>query len=380
MQPLKIKLFVIFSLICFVALGQNNVLLEGYVSAENNRGFVKNAEVKILDHLTHKLQAKITTGINGNFAIKVPKGNKFKVIVVHKNYIDAEKIVSTIGLKAAKKMTVNIKMEHKPGYIFDVTMTESNNKGTALLPSIDSARIEVYNNTNRKEELVLLDHPSSVFNFFFEKGNHYTIMIRKKGYFNKRIEAYVDVDNCILCFDGLSMNGVSEIMTDGNKMGTFLANIEMEPIEVNKTYDIENIYYDFDKWNIRPDASVELDKLQTILKDNQHVIVEMGSHTDARGNDDYNLILSDKRAKAAVEYLATKEGIDIERLQAKGYGEEQLVNRCTNGVNCTEKEHQRNRRTALKIIGTIDIDPLDEKSLKEIIDSEQMEQLMSVKN
>ena len=106
----------------------------------------------------------------------------------------------------------------------------------------------------------------------------------------------------------------------------------------------------------------------------------MGSHTDARGNDDYNLILSDKRAKAAVEYLATKEGIDIERLQAKGYGEEQLVNRCTNGVNCTEKEHQRNRRTALKIIGTIDIDPLDEKSLKEIIDSEQMEQLMSVKN
>ena len=205
-------------------------------------------------------------------------------------------------------------------------------------------------------------------------------MIRKKGYFNKRIEAYVDVDNCILCFDGLSMNGVSEIMTDGNKMGTFLANIEMEPIEVNKTYDIENIYYDFDKWNIRPDASVELDKLQTILKDNQHVIVEMGSHTDARGNDDYNLILSDKRAKAAVEYLATKEGIDIERLQAKGYGEEQLVNRCTNGVNCTEKEHQRNRRTALKIIGTIDIDPLDEKSLKEIIDSEQMEQLMSVKN
>ena len=66
-------------------------------------------------------------------------------------------------------------------------------------------------------------------------------MIRKKGYFNKRIEAYVDVDNCILCFDGLSMNGVSEIMTDGNKMGTFLANIEMEPIEVNKTYDIVTI-------------------------------------------------------------------------------------------------------------------------------------------
>ena len=178
------------------------------------------------------------TGVNDLIAEQVhvsPNPTSGHIQISGLPNIDAEKIVSTIGLKAAKKMTVNIKMEHKPGYIFDVTMTESNHKGTALLPSIDSARIEVYNNTNRKEELVLLDHPSSVFNFFFEKGNHYTIMIRKKGYFNKRIEAYVDVDNCILCFDGLSMNGVSEIMTDGNKMGTFLANIEMEPIEVNKT-------------------------------------------------------------------------------------------------------------------------------------------------
>ena len=73
------------------------------------------------------------------------------IVEIVSNYIDAEKIVSTIGLKAAKKMTVNIKMEHKPGYIFDVTMTESNHKGTALLPSIDSARIEVYNNTNRNK-------------------------------------------------------------------------------------------------------------------------------------------------------------------------------------------------------------------------------------
>ena len=176
------------------------------------------------------------------------------------------------------------------------------------------------------------------------------------------------------------MTGVSEVMTDGNQMGTFLANIDMEPIKINKTYEIEDIYYDFDKWNIRPDAAIELDKLKTILKDNQHVIVELGSHTDARGNDNYNMLLSRRRAKAAAEYLAATDGIDLERLLAKGYGEEQLINRCTNGVNCTEREHQRNRRTALKIVGTVDVDPLDKKSLKELIEADQVEELMSKKN
>jgi outer membrane protein OmpA-like peptidoglycan-associated protein len=379
MQALKIKLTLILSLLCVLVFGQNNVLLEGYVFAKNNRGLVRGAEVKILDHITNELEIKMATGMEGAFAVTVPKGRKYRVVVHHKNYIDAEEIVSTIGLKNAKKVFVKIEMEHKPGYVFDVTMSESRDNGTALLNSIDSARIEVYNNTTRKEELVLLEHPIPVFNFFFEKGNHYTIMIRKKGYFNKRIEAYVDVDSCILCFEGLSMTGVSEMMTDGNKMGTFLANIEMELIMINKTYAIEDIYYNFDKWNIRPDAAAELDKLKTILKDNQHIIVELGSHTDARGNDDYNLTLSEKRAKAAAEYLAATEGIDLERLQAKGYGEEQLVNRCTNGVNCTEREHQRNRRTALKIIGTVEVDPLDKKSLKELIEADQVKQLMSKK-
>ena len=380
MRALKIKLTLILSLLCIFVFGQNTVLIEGYVFAENNRGFIRGAEVKILDNMTNELQVKLTTGMEGAFAVTVPKGRKYRIIAHHHKFIDKEEIISTIGLKDAKIVYTKIEMEHKPGYIFDVTMAETRDNGTALLTAIDSARIEVYNNTTRKEELVLLEHPAPVFNFFFEKGNHYTIMIRKKGYFNKRIEAYVDVDSCILCFDGLNMTGVSEMMTDGNDMGTFLANIDMEPIKINKTYEIQDIYYNFDKWNIRPDAAAELDKLKTILKDNQHVIVELGSHTDARGNDEYNLTLSDKRAQSAAEYLAVTEGIDLERLQAKGYGEEILVNRCTNGVNCTEREHQRNRRTELKIIGTVEVDPLDKKSLKQIIEGDSAEELITKKN
>jgi outer membrane protein OmpA-like peptidoglycan-associated protein len=75
----------------------------------------------------------------------------------------------------------------------------------------------------------------------------------------------------------------------------------------------------------------------------------MGSHTDARGSDNYNMVLSSKRALAAVRYLI-KKGIDSERLTWKGYGESVPVNECTNGVKCSEEKHQDNRRTEFKVI------------------------------
>ncbi len=378
MKPIKFKLTIILTLLCFLSFGQNTVLIEGYVFEENNRGLIRGVDVKILDYNTNELQVHMNTGMEGAFAVTVKKGRKYKVITHHKNYFDKEEIVSTIGLKDKKKVYVKVEIEHKPGYIFDVSMAEGRDNGSPILNSIDSARIEIYNNTTNVEELVLFDHPAHVFNFFFEKGNHYTIMIRKKGFFNKRIEAFVDIDGCILCFDGLNMTGVSEMMTNGNKKGVLLANIDMEPILIDRTYEIKNIHYDFDKSNIRSDAAEILDDLKTILKDNQHIIVELGSHTDARGNDDYNFRLSQKRAQAAVDYLATAKGIDAARLQAKGYGEIELINRCTNGVNCTEKEHQRNRRTELKIVGTVDVDPLDKKSLKQII-QEEREEILAIK-
>ena len=347
-----------------------NVLLEGYTYEANNRGMITEVDIKVLDADTDKLEVAMKSGIDGAFAITLPKNRKYRVIASRKNYIEKEEIVSTIGLKDEKKVFIKIEMEPTPGYIFDVTLAESRTKLETAINAIDSARIEVYNNTTGKEELVLLNHPSPVFKFIFEPGNHYTIMIRKKGFFNKRIQAYVDIKDCILCFDGLGnvKPNVLDLMSKGNSIGTFLANIDMEPIAINKTYAIDNIYYEFDKAEITPAAETELNKLVTLLQDNQQVIVELGSHTDARGNDDYNLTLSEKRAAAAVAYLVSKEGISEEQLVSKGYGEKTLVNQCGNGNNCTEREHQRNRRTELKIIGTIEVDPLDKKSLKEIIE------------
>jgi len=123
----------------------------------------------------------------------------------------------------------------------------------------------------------------------------------------------------------------------------------LDKLTINKTFSIGNIYYDFDKSNIRNDAKTELDKLVRIMNENL-VNVELGSHTDCRGSLAYNDILSQKRAESAVKYIISS-GIDKSRITAKGYGEQQLTNKCADGIKCSPAEHQVNRRTEFKVTG-----------------------------
>ena len=109
-----------------------------------------------------------------------------------------------------------------------------------------------------------------------------------------------------------------------------------------------DIYFDFDKYNIRKDAAKELDKVVQVMNEYPELMIEAGSHTDSRGKDKYNMKLSEKRAKATVDYIVSK-GIDAGRITYQGYGETQLVNECTNGVECSDEQHQLNRRTEFKI-------------------------------
>jgi len=125
----------------------------------------------------------------------------------------------------------------------------------------------------------------------------------------------------------------------------------IDKLEINKSFSLENIFYDFDKWNIRQDAEPSLNNLVRIMVENP-VTIELGSHTDCRGSAEYNEILSQKRAEAAVAYII-HQGIDPGRITAKGYGKSRLINRCncTAGTECTEAEHQVNRRTEFRITG-----------------------------
>lgn len=115
-----------------------------------------------------------------------------------------------------------------------------------------------------------------------------------------------------------------------------------------KFFNIEIIYFDFDKSNIRPDAAIDLAKVVEVMKEYPNMKIEIQSHTDSRGSDAYNIALSGRRAKSTLEWMIN-QGISRDRLTAKGYGETQLVNGCSNGVPCSEEDHQLNRRSAFII-------------------------------
>jgi len=104
-----------------------------------------------------------------------------------------------------------------------------------------------------------------------------------------------------------------------------------------------------DKYNIRPDAVIELDKIMALLKQQPGLSIEISGYTDTRASGQYNLTLSQHRAESAKAYLINK-GISADRLTIKWYGKTHLVNQCADGVNCPEADHQLNRRVEFRVI------------------------------
>jgi outer membrane protein OmpA-like peptidoglycan-associated protein len=116
----------------------------------------------------------------------------------------------------------------------------------------------------------------------------------------------------------------------------------------NAFINLDQVLYDYNKWDLRAESIIELDKLVKYMKSND-LKVELSSHTDSRGEDVYNEWLSQQRSNSCVNYIISK-GISPMRIIAKGYGEYRLKNRCANDVECSDAEHQQNRRTELRII------------------------------
>ncbi len=126
-------------------------------------------------------------------------------------------------------------------------------------------------------------------------------------------------------------------------------NIELKQLAVGSKIVLRNIFFDLNKATLRPESTAELERLIKLMNDVSTLNIELGGHTDSRGSDSYNMELSKKRAKAVVDYL-TNKGISASRLKWEGYGETQLVNGCSNGVNCSDEDHQQNRRTEFKVL------------------------------
>lgn len=136
--------------------------------------------------------------------------------------------------------------------------------------------------------------------------------------------------------------------TEGTGDKVIELKLQLPLIKKGDKFKLENIFYDYNKATLRPESAESLDKLAAFILENK-LKIELSSHTDARGSDTYNQKLSQARAQSCVDYLI-KKGVPKNMIVAKGYGETQLLNRCGNGVTCSEEEHQANRRTEIKIL------------------------------
>lgn len=141
-----------------------------------------------------------------------------------------------------------------------------------------------------------------------------------------------------------------------SRSDTLTVDIYLKKLLLDKVYRLRNIYYDFDKWDLREISAKTLDTLYNLMIENPAIVVEIGSHTDTRATGQYNMQLSQKRAESCVNYLIAK-GIQKERLQAKGYGESRLLDDCSKYPECPDDNssdcpcHQNNRRTEFKVVG-----------------------------
>ena len=200
--------------------------------------------------------------------------------------------------------------------------------------------VEVYEKTDgpMPKKIEGQTNPSSnEFNFTLEPDKAYLVIASRDEYRG----------------DTISFNtaGVKKSTKVEKKLTLRTAKVEPDSIVVttNEPIRLNNIYYDFNDDKILPDAEKDLQFLVDLMNRYKDMVIELSSHTDSRGSDDYNERLSQRRAESARRWMIER-GISAERIVAKGYGEKQILNGCTNGVTCSDDEHRFNRRTEFKIL------------------------------
>ncbi|MCB0494871.1 MAG: OmpA family protein [Cyclobacteriaceae bacterium] len=224
-------------------------------------------------------------------------------------------------------------------FLHGLTLTHDEKDSTEILSNVRVSLVDFENNVLDE---VVTDEGGN-FNFRVYENENYVLMAGKEGadaqkYYVTRLD-YSTVGRSI------PQEELKQLVTNV----TFDTLIYLEPIIIDKAIVLENIYYDFAKWDIRPDAAQELDKLVDILKDNPEISIELSSHTDSVDTESYNMRLSQRRAESAVDYIV-KSGIDRSRITAKGYGESRPIARNTNPDGTDNPEgRQKNRRTEFKV-------------------------------
>ena len=202
---------------------------------------------------------------------------------------------------------------------------------------IPNATVQLFDSLGALLETVEADDQGTfAFSQILDCEKSYEALASKDGYKKSQNKVFVTTAELELELD-LSLNLEAEIDLISEVNGV-------------RKFKIENLYFDLDKHNIRPDAALELDKIVNVMTEYPSIVIKIESHTDSRGSDLYNEALSDRRAKSTRDYIISK-GIDAQRIEsAIGYGEKRLLNECKNRVKCSNEKHDINRRSEFIII------------------------------
>lgn len=313
------------------------VRVKGKLMDTQSNTFLANCKVELKDK-TGKVIATTTSSDNGEYSFEVDPESSYVLVATQTNYKE-----SVLAFKSSGDME---QLLHS-----DITLTKKPSFGIGLLISdkstnkmIEGAQIKV-TDLNRKSILLNgktgTDGKLETALNFYKIGEIFPISIEilAPGYLTKSVNysAKFDTEGIIQLHERI------DLKLQAINVGEDLA----------KMLNIKPIYFDLNKFNIRKDAAIELDKIIKVMNENPNMVIELGSHTDCRGTLAANETLSQNRASSSANYIKQRIS-NPSRISGKGYGETKLINDCgcegTKKSTCSEKQHQENRRTEFIIV------------------------------
>lgn len=362
------------------------IVLNGFVFDEVTGAGIANAAVVLRDESEQKI-LETTTDNDGLYSTCIEADNKYKAYVNHP--VESAEAISEISTYDYKSKTAELKtgfsiveeevketeveepevVKEKPIEEIKEKVVEVEEKRVAeTAPVVEAEPVieekPVSENVITTEPVTTATNNCYLSGRVFNKNNGDAVSNSKVtlqaqnggaketytdsyGYYNLSVDMgntykiYATADNFYTANETLTIEAGN---CDQN------LDLAMEAIVMNQAVTLNNIYYDTGKSSIRQDAIPELEKLVSLLLDNPGIAVTICSFTDSTGDDSANLELSLRRANSVVDYLISR-GVNSNRLTSKGLGESELINKCSNGVPCTDEQHQANRRTVFKVTG-----------------------------
>lgn len=275
---------------------------------------------------------------NGAYSFEADYEKNYVLEGTKEDYFDGNNRASTYTDEQV--VIADVVLEKDPGLSLYAIITD---KKTGK--PLEGVQINLVDNMTGKSKNITSpatgDFREALFGKKLNDRGSYNLVLQKEGYFSKTVTYNT-------LFDQPGQYDIHALLD---------LSMDLEVKDLSEMIQINPINFDLNKYNIRPDAATELDKIVEVMNKYPNMVIELGSHTDCRASKAYNMKLSDRRAKASAEYIK-KRITDPERIYGKGYGESRLLNHCecegSVKSDCTEEEHEKNRRTEFKVISTGD--------------------------